>query len=263
VWDFRISLSALCLVLAGCLGGESESPPPEARLAPGSYVGDYAHIPDSVRQGFEGELILNANGTYRNLWVQDSQAVYDEHGSWTQQGSALFMRNVTESWADYRVFVASKPIEDDTCPLVQVTDTSFVRNEWIPVVLRKRQWTNFSMKQHPKLAEGAYILTKIIDSIPRRFRIILTGDQYRYSALDSIESYQSESHFYQLGSFMAREESRERSRDPTGIAWEDWSPVAGLSLQRLRSVSDTAFDLWNPGGLFLPPEWDHYVKDRQ
>ncbi len=173
------------------------------------------------------------------------------------------MRNSTESWAEYRAFVKSNPIDDDTCPLIHLTDTSFVRNEWIPVVLRKRQWTNYRLKNHPKLAEGTYTLNKVIDSIPRHFRIILTGDQYRYSALDTIETYQSESRVYQLGSFLALEESRERNRDSTGTAWEDWSPIQGLSLQRLRTVSDTAFDLWDPGSLFLPAGWDHYVKDRQ
>ncbi len=55
----RHSLPALCLVLAGCLGGENEAPtivapPAEARLVPGSYIGDYTHIPDSLRQGFGG-----------------------------------------------------------------------------------------------------------------------------------------------------------------------------------------------------------------
>lgn len=256
-----IALPALCLALCGCLGGESEGPPPEARIAPGSYVGDYSYIPDSLRQGFEEELILERDGTYRSLWVQDSEAVYDEHGSWSQQGQNLFMRHSTENWADYHVFYPkqSKPIEDDTCALARLTDTSFVRNEWIPVVLRKRQWTNFRLKTYPKLAEGTYTFSRIIDSIPKRFQITLTGDQYRFSVFDSVESNQSESRFYQLGSFLALQETRDRDRDSTG-AWGDWASVDGLSLQRLRGVTDTAFDLWNPGYGFLPPGWDHYAK---
>lgn len=256
-------LAALCLVLAGCLGSESEGPAPEAKIAAGSYEGDYSYVPDSSRQGFEGELILNPDGTYRSLWLQNSEAVYDEHGSWSQRGSALYMTHSTESWADYRVFNSSKPIDDDTCALAQLTDTSFIRNEWIPVVLRKRQWTRYRLRVFPKLAEGSYTLTAIADSVPHLFRVTLTGDKYQYSAGDSLETYQSESRFYQLGSFLALEESRERTRDSTGIAWADWSPIKGTVLQRLRSVSDTAFDLWNPGSLFLPAGWDHYVRDRQ
>jgi len=131
------------------------------------------------------------------------------------------------------------------------------------VVLRKRQWTNYHRKNYPKLAEGTYTLSKVIDSIPKTFRITLTGDLYQYSVLDRIETYQSESRFSQVGSFLALVESRERDRDSTGIAWANWSAVNGLSLQRLRSVTDTALDLWNPGYGFLPPQWDHYVKDRQ
>lgn len=255
-------LPAFCLALAGCLGGESEEPPPEARLLPGSYVGDYTYIPDSLRQGFEEEFILNPDGTYRNIWLQDSEAVYDEHGSWSQQGMNLYLRNSTENWADYHVFRKATPIDDDTCPLARLSDTSFIRNEWIPVVLRKRQWTHYRRKDYPKLSDGTYTLRKVIDSIPKTFRITLAGDQYRYSVLDSVEIYQSESRFYQIGSFLVLDGGRERDRDSTGIAWADWSNVEGLSLQRLRSASDTAFDLWNPGYGFLPAGWDHYVKDR-
>lgn len=250
-----------CLALAGCLGGESEAPPGEGKLVPGSYVGDYGYVPDSLRQGFEAELILDRDGTYRNIWIKDTEAVYDEHGSWSQDGRSLYLRNSTEDWADYRVFWEPKPIEDDTCSLVNPTDTSFIRNEWIPIVLRKRQWTEYRLRTYPKLADGTYSMSKTVDSVTRRFRITLDAGAYRGSVLDSIEISQTEAHYYQVGSFLQVENSRERERDSTGTQWADWFDLQGHTLQRLRAVSDTGFDIWEPGSLFLAAGWDHYSRE--
>lgn len=256
-------LSALLgLALAGCLGGESEAPPPEAKIRPGAYEGDYSYIPDSLRQQFDAQMVLFPNGTYRSIWEKDSEAVYDEQGAWSQQGQSLFLRNSTENWLDnYGVFSKTEPIEDDTCALARITDTSFVRNEWIPAILRKRQWTNYRLRNIPKLSDGTYTFVATVDSIPRRYRITLSGDSYRYSESDTAEIYQAEARFTQVGTFLALEENRWRWRDSTGTAWNDWDQESGHYIQRMRAVSDTAFDIRMPGNFLVRPEWHHYRRD--
>ena len=264
----------ICVAFLGCLGPADEGPagsgddstsaPATKRVRPGSYTGDYGYIPDSLRQGFEAELILYPDGRYRSIWIKDSEAVYDEQGTWSQSDTALYMRNSTENWIDYRRFYPEEltPIEDDTCQILQKTDTSFLRKEWIPVMLRKRQWTRYRQRSYPALAEGSYTLTKIIDSIPRRFRMVVEKDRYLYSALDSTgESFQAEARYSQAGSFLVLEENRERERDSSGTGWQEWIPTGGYALERIRTVSDTSIDIWNPGSLFLPAGWDHFVRD--
>jgi hypothetical protein len=272
------------VVLGGCLGGAGEGPAgadgpggddaASGELRAGSYEGDYGYIPDSLRQGFEAELILNPDGTYRNIWIQHSEAVYDERGEWSQKGASLFLRNSTESWADYRVFDESKPIDDDTCRLEKVTDTAFTRNEWIPVVLRKRQWTRYRRKAYPVIPQGLYQFILEPDSSaledsanpdapqppPQTYRMRFRDGQYEFSVSDSSESYQSRSSYYQIGSLLALENTQERDRDTTPSGWSDWRPVPGSTLQRLRVVTDSSLEIWYPGSLFLPASWDHYSR---
>jgi hypothetical protein len=260
--DLRICLlpSLACLLSAGCLGPADEGST-AILIAPGIYSGEYRHIPDSLRQNFEAELILDADGSYRNIWLQDSEAVYDEQGAWSQLGENMYLRNSTEDWAEYRSFSQPERIDDDTSRIREATDTSFVRNEWVPIVLRKRQWTRYTRQAAPAtLSDGVYTHSRTFQGVPYLDRIVLDEGKYLYSEIDSVEREQGEARFSQVGSFLALEANRTRYPDSTGTQWDAWQNAAGYRLKRLRAVSDTAFEIWNPIAEDFSGGWDHYSK---
>ncbi len=256
----RLLACLACLLAAGCLGTEDE-PSTAVLVAPGVYSGEYRHIPDSLRQNFEAELILEDDGSYRNIWLQDSEPVYDERGSWSQYGPNLFLRNSIENWAEYRAFSQPEQIDDDTSMITEPTDTSFVRNEWVPIVLRKRQWTRYTRRSAlPKLSDGVYLHLRTFQGVAYRDRISLEAGKYLYSEADSVELEQNEARFSQVGSFLSLEASRTRYIDSARTEWEPWQDQSGYRLKRLRAVSDTAFEIWNPIAKDFSGGWDRYSR---
>ncbi|MDQ3000699.1 MAG: hypothetical protein M3Y08_05505 [Fibrobacterota bacterium] len=258
-------LSISALFAAGCFfGGEDDTSTAASQsktLSPGFYVGDYAWI-DSNKHGLESEFVLDTDGSYRLFWILHNDAVYDQWGSWLQRDSTVFLSLVEDAWLDGGVFDGFVPQEDDTNLISNITDTSFTRREWTPL-RQKPYWITYHKSTAPRLHEGAYLLEKSYgedaDKVDYKFGISLTQNVFLFRVTtDSIETFQADARFYQIGSFVATVDNRQRTvDDSTKTFKDDWRNVDGAVLKRLKTVSDTAFELWNA---YLGPngEWEPY-----
>lgn len=271
----RILIVLASLLAAGCfVGGDNETStlpgkktdtlPSFKKIQPGTYTGDYSWI-DSNRHGLESEFILDEKGAYRLFWIADSEAVYDQRGTWGQKDSNFHLFGITEAWVSSGVFSGFTKMEDDTNTVVNVTDDSFTRREYTPL-RQKPYWITYKRKTYPTLANGEYRLTKTFgtdtDKVTYVFKITLTTDKkFLFSVTeDTLESFQADAKFYQVGSFLATDDNRQREIDSTKTFKDNWMPVEGTILKRLQAVSDTAFNMWNPPSFFEAGSWDHYGK---
>lgn len=268
---FALSLMAL----AGCLGGDELATAPDPvkdttktapkikLITPGSYQGDYAWI-DSNKHGLESEFILDASGTYRLFWIADSEAVYDQRGNWHQADSNFYFSGVQEAWVSNGIFNDFASMEDDTNAVREVTDDAFIRREYTPL-RQKPYWITYHRKAFPRLADGEYFLDKTFgtdsDAVTYHFKIKLDAGKFLFTVTDTIENFQAEAKFYQVGSFLATEENQQRELDSTNVNWDKWLPVEGTILKRVRAISDTSFNMWNPASFFEPGSWDHYARN--
>jgi hypothetical protein len=260
---FLISVSAI--LASGCFfGGESDSSTAASKtkgVSPGFYVGDYAWI-DSNRHGLESEFVLAEDGTYRLFWIADNEAVYDQRGSWLHKDGSFFLSLAEDAWLYGGVFDGFAPVDDDTNLIANVTDSSFTRREWTPL-RQKPYWITYHKSSVPKLHEGEYLLEKSYgedtDKVMYKFRIALDKDAFSFSATeDSLEIFQADAKYYQIGSFLATVENRQREvDDSTKTFKDDWYNVEGAILKRLKTVSDTAFSMWNPSSGPVG-DWDPY-----
>lgn len=280
-----LSFSAISLFSAlfgaGCFfGGEDDSAlpiveepktndtlPKVRRIVPGLYTGDYSWI-DSGRAGLESEFLLDTNGAYRLFWISKNEAVYDQHGAWIQKDSAFLFTRAEETWRQDGIFSNYAQMENDTNSLRNVTDSGFVRREWTP--LRQRPyWIAYHRMTYPKLREGLYTHTEsytnttdsIIDTVIYDFSIELKAGTFVMTVdQDSKPNFQADAKYYQVGSFLITDENRNRQADSTRV-YSQWYAFEGNIIQRVQSISDTAFTLWNPSPSDLDSgNWAHYSK---
>jgi hypothetical protein len=260
------------LFLAGCLfGGSDDSSttpviPKDStatrKIVPGLYVGDYDWI-DSNRYNLQSELLMDAGGTFEHLFIYDDEAAYDHRGSWAQSGGDFFFSNIRFRESDGGVFDQTYDMEDDTNSVRDVTDSTFIRKEWTPL-RQKPYWITYKKKAFPKLAEGDYYhhvldtftivadtsdttgavdTIKVVDNL---YRFEIDRDSLLFSTtVDTLETYQVDATYRQLGSFLITEHHRIRGKDSTN-AFEEWEPRDGIIIVRLKGISDTAFTLWTP-----------------
>jgi hypothetical protein len=281
MWKTLLALS-FALAGTGCFfGGEGDtSTVPDKKdsvavvektklLSSGLYVGDYTWI-DSNKAGLESEFILNQNGSFQLFWVSENEAVYNLSGSWAQVDSNLQFHKLTESWVRNGIFSNFTEIEDDTNSLVNITDSSFVRREYTPL-RQKPYWITYTKKNYPSLKEGEYQIVKTYpnptpeDSLAKldvKFRILLKGVEFSLSVTeDTLESFQASGKWSQLGSFLTTENNLQRGLiDSTKSFPSAWDTLGGVILQRLRTVSDTSFHMWNPPSFFDTGSWDDYHR---
>jgi hypothetical protein len=280
-----LSFSAISLFSAlfgaGCFfGGEDDSSlpiveepktndtlPKVRRIVPGLYTGDYSWI-DSGRTGLESEFLLDTNGAYRLFWISRNEAVYDQHGAWIQKDSLFFFSRTEEAWRDGGVFSYYSGMDDDTNTVRNVTDSGFVRREWTPL-RQKPYWISYHRLTYPKLREGVYTHTEsftsttdsIVDTVVYDLSIELKAGKLVMTVnQDSQPYYQADAKYNQVGSFLVTDENRNRQADSTRI-YSEWFALEGSIMQRVRTISDTGFTLWNPSpSEFDTGNWDHYSK---
>jgi hypothetical protein len=277
----RILVALSALLAAGCFfGGQNESSTepandnpkttdslPKARMiAPGMYVGDYAWI-DSNKHGLGSEFVLDTNGSFRLFWVSENEAVYDQRGGWLQRDSSFYFSNIQDTWVANGIFSDYKGMEDDTNSVRNVTDSSFTRREWTPL-RQKPYWIAYKKMTFPKLKEGLYVLKKTYGNdsdstrVDYRFEVKLTSSDFDFSVtMDTLRSFEANAKYYQIGSFLATDQNRQREVDSTNTLPSTWNPVEGSILKRLQAVSDTAFTMWNPPSFFEDGSWDSYSKN--
>lgn len=263
---------AIALSLAGCFGGEDDAgtkpvnPQDTAKIKtikPGFYVADYTPF-DTTRR-WESEFTLNADGSYRLYWILSNEAVGDFKGSWFQKDSALYFHTSGETYMNPNTgfFAPHAAIESDTNALRDVTDSSFSRKEWT-MLRQKPYWVTYRKQSTRQVGNGAYELRQDIkiDSATNmvvKVRITLdAGFLYSYKE-DTVELFQADAKWYQLGSILGTEDNRGRDWIDSTKAFGAWDSIPGSLLQRIR-VSDTAMEIWYPGGFSSAPRWDVYRK---
>lgn len=269
----RYVLCALgALFIAGCFGGSDdasttgpEKPEDSAatrKIVPGLYVGDYDWI-DSNQFNLQSEFLMDADGAFEHLFIYDDEAAYDHKGNWAQSGGDFLFSNIRFSESDGGVFGQTFEMEDDTNSVRDVTDSGFTRMEWTPL-RQKPYWITYKRMAYPKLAEGDYYhhvldtfiivadtsdttgavdTVKVVDNL---YRFEIGGDSLLFSTtVDTLETYQVDATYRQLGSFLITEHHRIRGKDSTN-AFEAWDPRDGTIIVRLKGISDTSFTLWTP-----------------
>ncbi len=271
-----LSATLAALIIAGCnLGGNDETKTQtvtdkgkdsvvKAKLIkPGLYSGDYAWI-DSNKHGLESEFMLGEYGAYRLFWISENEAVYDQRGKWKQVGTDFQFDSTTDAWVSSGVFAGFTPMENDTNAISNVTDSTFTRREYTPL-RQKPYWITYHLKKYPPLTQGIYYLTKTYgddtNKVIYHFKITLNAKDstFQFSVTeDTLESFQAQAKFYQVGSFMVTEKNEQREIDSTKVFPSKWNPVDGAILKRLQMVSDTTFNMWNPPSFFEPGSWDIY-----
>jgi hypothetical protein len=269
---------AICaLSIAGCFGGDNDSSTtgPETpmdttrKIAPGLYVSDYSWI-DTIRfAGMESEFLMDADGTFKHLFVYDDEAIFYHSGRWAQSGGNFLFTGILVSQTVHGIFDEFVPMEDDTNSVRDVTDSTFTRREWTPL-RQKPYWITYKRKtDFPKVSEGAYY-HHVYDTIPivrdtsdttgavDTFKVVDNlyhfeiggGDSLEFSTtVDSLEIYQLGAKYGHFGSFLFTEEHRYREADSTH-AFGEWETGEGIIFLKLKEVTDTAFVLQTP--LFSP-----------
>lgn len=271
----RYALCALgALSIAGCFGGSDDASTmgPEKpgdstatrKITPGLYVGDYSWIDTTRFTGMQAEFLMDADGSFKHLFIYQDEAIFDHSGRWAQSGGDFIFTDIVVSESDFGVFDIPEPMEDDTNSVRDVTDSTFTRSEWTPL-RQKPYWITYKRKtDFPKLSEGAYYhhvldtftiaadtadtaavdTIRVVDNL-YRFEIG-AGDSFFFSmTVDSSETYQLDAKYRQFGSFLVTEDHRDRAKDTTD-AFGEWEPVGGTIFMKLKDVSDTAFVLQTP-----------------
>ena len=281
--------SILCaLFIAGCFGGDDDrsTTGPEIpkdstkKIVPGLYLGDYSWIDTSRYAGMQSEFLMDADGTFKHLFIYRDEAIFDHSGRWAQSGGNFIFTDILFSESDGGVFYEFNPMEDDTNSVRDVTDSSFTRSEWTPL-RQKPYWITYKrIPDFTKLSEGAYYhhvldtftivadtsdttgavdTVKVVDNL-YRFEIG-AGDSLLFSTtVDSLETYQMGAIYHQFGSFLITEKHRDREKDTTG-AFTEWQPKDGTIFVKLKDVSDTAFVLQTPAFSPEPNGFLPYTKN--
>ena len=223
-------------------------------ISPGFYVADYAWI-DSGKAGWESEIDLNSDGTFRQFWIQFNEAAYEERGRWAQHDSSIhFLNRFAAPPYNGAFFDADyQSLTPDTNFLGQITDTSFNRLEYTPY-RQKPYWIPYVKRGYPTLKNGAYQFTKIgvanspTDTLPPADytdKVKLEGSRYTNSFFrNQDEIFQSTAEWRQFGSFLVTEKFQYRGRVDTSGAFSPWDSLPGFIMFRLKQVSDNSFHMW-------------------
>lgn len=269
------SVMAIALSLGGCFGGEDADDNPVDpqdtskisgnKLKPGLYVGDYSPYDTAGR--WESEFTLSQDGAYRFFWVIDNEPIGDIQGSWFQRDSSLHFTGIKESYMDQGsgLFLPGEGVEDDTNSVRNVTDSSFVRREWT-LLRQKPYWVTYRKKNYRTLSNGTFQYSRDIQidsstNLTVKIKISLDGAGFLYSYNeDTVESFQAAATWFQVGTIFGTEQNRARSFIDSSKTFTPWDTIPGALLQRIKDVSDTAFQMWTPGGFLSNGSWDVYQK---
>ncbi len=273
----KILFGLICtLVVTGCFfGGAGDSAITEVKkdtvvnlpktksLVPGLYVGDYTWI-DSNKMGLESELNLQSTGEYQLSLIQVNEAVYNQKGTWALHDSSMHFENAEAAGGNGGFFYKYSKIENDTNSIRNITDTSFIRLEYTPL-RQKPYWITYRKRSYPKLSFGYYQHIKSyqkdsVTTIDVKFNINLEGGVYKFSIVeDTLESFQIQASWRQIGTFLVTEKNLQREYVDSSKSFSAWDTLGGVIMQRLRTVSDSSFQMWNPpGNPFDTGSWDKY-----
>jgi hypothetical protein len=235
------------------------------KITPGLYIGDYGRIDANRFTGMEAEFLMDADGSFKHLFIYQDEALFDHSGRWAQSGGDFIFTGLTVSESHQGVFDVFNPMEDDTNSVRDVTDSGFTRNEWTPL-RQKPYWMAYKRKtDFPKLSQGAYYhhvldtsiivadtsdTTGAVDTlkvVDKLYRFEFGGgDTLRFSmTVDSLETYQLEAQYHQFGSFLVTENHRDRERDTANV-FSNWQPKEGTIFMKLKEASETAILLQTP-----------------
>ena len=182
-------------------------------------------------------------------------------GSWFQRDSNLHFSDVRESFVEGGLFYPGLEVEGDTNAIREITSTSFLRKEWTPL-RQKPFWITYRKKSINTLDNGTFRFTReyVVDdstSSTVQINISLEGKGFAYdyvesSSGDTLDAFQAQATWYQIGSIFATEQNLGRSFDTSSACLQlrYWDTIPGTLMQRIKEVSDTAFQMWSPASFF-------------
>lgn len=262
-------LGLLAILLGGCIMGgskdddtsvdpqdEKNSGEPAKPIKPGYYRGNIEPIaPGSTN---EPEIILNEDGTFRYLTVENNEVVEMLAGTWTSRQDSLFHDRLLGSATNTGYFEFWDTLSADTSIIRNVTDTSFERQQFLPEANQgfgKIVWVKYRLISYPILTPGRFELNETFNDTP--FTVAFDLRDNKNFTLDiSFNEKQisrNTADWWQLGSFIFTRKHTffEPDSNQEMVAIETFDAETGY---RVKDISANAFKVWN--GV----EWDEFKR---
>lgn len=257
--------------LSACLFEEENAPPVPPRA--GAYRGDHGAI--TRLHGFESELILGEDGSYRYFLIDTNTAFYTAKGRWKASDKEMVCKGVTRSFLYHGGFKTWDTLAaPDTSYLRNVSDSGFERlevtydSQYVSVL----HWVEYRrLSPVGALPEGAFAFTEShpdgVDSTltvtdSTRVEITRNGHYVQHTYRNG-EPYISDvdSSWTQAGSFLITSRNRHCEYEPGYTSCSN-APLDYEFVARLDDVRETAFHLWlAPGFTYKPvPYWAEFLK---
>jgi hypothetical protein len=274
----EISAFFAALFFAACVPGGNDENPVKTNgkdtshvagsVTPGFYAGDYSAIPDPRGYALESELSLGGDGSFRMFWLSANEPVLDLTGKWAQDvydgHDGLLLSSQQELWVGQ--LDSLLPAPDDTNRIEGVKTASFYRQEYTPYQ-QKPVWVPYVKKDYPLIKDGDYVFVVPGDSgTPDiTLKISLKGSDFVYTFTDSIDEYMVSSKWFQIGTVFATTDNKRKyysdSLKAFPATWDD-STMDSEILYRVRNVTESGFQMWNPPPPGIPDtgSWTIYTK---
>ncbi len=283
------------VLLAGCImgGDKGRDDRPVARsacvdavpdtnasgglIAAGAYHGLYSDIALGVSR--ESELVLDADGSARNILIRDNLPLTVTKGAWTSTDGLLRIDSLR--WAPSSNgfnFHAWRSGDADAFAVRRVTNESFEREERVTLWGGETStiWVCYQRMHEWTLLPGRYEYTETLrepesptDSFSFHFYMEIEGDSlYRdghrveNTPLDEFESRD----WRVAGSFLVAGDARNRTWNPSSGDYLPWESVEGLEyIIRLREGDANSFEQWVPTVLSYTDDayWAKWVRVEQ
>ena len=259
----KVFLCIAAALLVSCLSPE-EDPPPKGFAMTGTFRGDHGAI--TRLRGFESELIINADGTFRFFLIDSNTATFTFKGKWKGAEREMVWTDIARSYVYHGAFrVWDSLAAPDTSYLRNVTDSGFERLEATLDVkyVSTIQWIRYRrIPAENPLPEGAYIFretyrngvdTTLTDTALTRLEIARNGSYIQKIFTNGIlTSSDADSQWTQAGTFLITSRNHYCSYESDASYCGD-SPLDFEFVARLSHPEENAFRLWIPQGTSFQP----------
>jgi hypothetical protein len=264
-------IGAGLLLLTACTA-TTENPPPATPQA-GTYRGDHGEM--TRLHGFESELTLEGNGSFRYFQIDSNTAFFTAKGQWGVSENSLIWKGITRSYLYHGGFKIWDTLSaPDTSFIRKMTDTSFERLEvtfdtqYVSVI----RWVDYRLVSPVKLLpEGAFefsetyrdgLDTTQTDTGLTHLEITRNGQYIQKIFRNGVPSMtDTDSLWTQSGTFLITSRNHHCEFEPGYTACSD-APFDYEYVARLDKVEPSAFHLWmSTDFTFQPnPYWAAFEK---
>jgi hypothetical protein len=222
----------------------------------GYYRGDFEKLAPGT--DYEPEIILDADGSFRYIIAQNNEAVYMLGGSWLSRNDSMFHDRYLQSGLNFGFFEFWDTLTSDTAQVRNVTDTSFERQEYVPIANQgfgKIAWVSYRLIQYPKLSQGRFELEGTFNDTPYTVSFEL-GAENAFAFEQTFNEQKvsrNTADWWQLGSFLFTRRQVFYGPDSNQVLVVTDSLDAEAAY-RIKDISSSAFKVWNGS------EWDEFKR---